>query len=246
MRRWLTAAWLLASCAPGPALLVSSSCGWLLVLAWPTATALAMPFCGKPQLAAQVLADLRLATALVSPTGWLAGWVVMLLAMTPPLLAAPVARLWRGSLRRRRAGALGLFFAAYAAAWLAGAAALQALAVVLEALFGPAALVVAGAGAVGWWRCPWRRVAVDGCHRAPVLRVFGAAASWDGLAYGLGHGGWCVLACWPLMLAPLVAGGAQLGVMAASAAVMVVDRYWPRTDPVRWANPPRLRPARIP
>jgi predicted metal-binding membrane protein len=81
-----------------------------------------------------------------------------------------------------------------------------------------------------------RQVAEDGCHWAPRLRVFGVAAWRDSLVYGFSHGGWCVLACWPLMLAPLTAGVAELGVMVACAAIMVVNRHLPRSDPMRIAR----------
>jgi predicted metal-binding membrane protein len=195
----------------------------------PARNGFAILYCGQPELAARILGDLRLANAIGVPSSLALGWSVMLLAMTPPLLKAPISRLWHGSLRRRRIAALASFAAGYGAVWMAIGLGLNTAALLLTALCGPAAPAIAGGAAVAWRYAPLRKLAETGCHRAPRLRAFGTAAYWDSFAYGLGHGGWCALACWPLMLAPLAAPHGHVAVMAACAFVMIIDRYRPRS-----------------
>src|ERR1700760_2387441 len=60
-----------------------------------------------------------LALALNPPGRLLGGWALMLLAMMPPLLAAPLTHVWRSSLPRRRIWSVLQFAIGYAAVWLA-------------------------------------------------------------------------------------------------------------------------------
>ncbi len=224
MRRWLTAARVLATQPPMPALLAVSACGWILLLTQLERWTTAAPVCGSGWVAASAVDDLGSAAALVSPLAWATKWVMMLMAMTPPLLGSSVARLWRGSLARRRATTLALFFTGYVAAWSTAGAGLQVVAFALATHHSSISLVLVGLAWLAWRLSPPRRLADVRRHRAPRLRVFGAAAFFDSLRYGLGHGGWCALACWPLMLAPFVADHAHMGMMAISAVLMTVDR----------------------
>ena len=62
----------------------------------------------------------------------LAGWLAMLLAMMPPLLAQPVLHVWWSSLRPRRPWALFLFGSAYTAVWMGAGAVLIPAAMALR------------------------------------------------------------------------------------------------------------------
>ena len=230
MRRWINAGWVLATQAPMPALAAASALGWLLLVVQPAGDAFTMPFCGSAWAVDRLASEIKLATALVDPGRWATGWVVMLLAMTPPLLGAPVTRLWRGSLARRRATVLLSFALGYLAVWILVGTGLQVLAIGLGAMAGAPAVTLVGVVWAAWRLSPlWRRAEL-GCHRAPQLRVFGTAAWTDSFDYGLRFGGWCAAACWPLMLAPLVAGRGHWVMMLIAAAMMAIDRNLPRDD----------------
>jgi len=237
---WLRAVGEAAGRGPWPPLLFASLLGWILLSVF-----------GQPPVMVG-LCDGRFLDVLgwgvggasltlgVNGAASLAGcWSLMLLAMTPPLLAQPIRRLWRASLARRRATVIAAFVLAYGLVWMAAGGVLIAAAAVLGAA-GPAGLGIAAALVVALGLSPARRACLGRAHRAPRLRIFGLAAELDGFAYGARSGIWCVGACWPLMLAPLLAGGAQLPVMAVAAILMTLQRLVPVSS-LRW-DPP-LRPA---
>jgi predicted metal-binding membrane protein len=220
--------------APWPLLLLVSLVGWTAPLAagrW-----FAVPdFCGgsagswlEPDALAQYHPGL-----LVLP------WLLMLLAMMPPLLARPIRHLWRRSLRRRRMRAIALFAAAYTAVWLLGGVVLLAAAIMLRG-FAEVAVVPAAAIAFLWQATPVKQVCLNGCHRLPPLATFGLAADLDCLRFGFTAGSWCVGTCWALMLVPLAAGAAHLTLMAVASLVMLLERLGP-PRPARWHVPLPLR-----
>jgi predicted metal-binding membrane protein len=217
MRGWLTAIAFRAARKPMPALLSISAFGWLLMLApspsdgWPSA------ICGAP------FAD---------PSALVLQWIAMLIAMTPPLLDGPIQRLWKGSLARRRVGAIACFVVGYALVWIFAGAALGGAVSALEWVFGRWAFAVALALALGWRLAPGQEFAHARAHAAPRLRVFGAVAFADGALYGLQYGLWCIFACWPLMLAALLAPIGRGPAMFAAAVLMIAERYAPRAEPI--------------
>jgi predicted metal-binding membrane protein len=244
VRRWLTAVAARAARAPGPALLAASLCGWLFVLFLDRRGGAFHVLCGGagPGEIAWAAGNLRVVLALAPWATLALAWLAMLLAMTPLLLHGPIWRLWTGSLTRRRLGAIGLFALSYAAVWMAAGLVLELAAILLTAALGVWALALAFGLAAAWWFSPVRRVAHVRQRRAPRLRVFGAAAWGDSLAYGLDQGAWCALACWPLMLAPLTAGGAHLAVMVAASLAMLAERHAPLAEaaaPARATLAPR-------
>ena len=230
MRRWMQALVDTARRDPWPALLAASLGGWILIAMGGPSLAVAR-LCGGLADGRATLAGLSLALDL-SPPGALAwSWFVMLLAMTPPLLAQPVRRLWRGSLRRQRAASVAAFLAGYAGAWMAAGAVLVVAALMLRLAADGMALALSLAAALAWQATPAKRTCLLRCHAAPSLRAFGPGAQADSLRYGLTLGGWCVGACWPLMLVPLTADGAHLPAMVLAAAVMFVERHAPVREP---------------
>jgi predicted metal-binding membrane protein len=222
---------------PWPALLLASLLGWaglLLSGQPPVMTALCS---GRfADVFGAGAAALRI-NGLASLAGW---WLLMLLAMTPPLLAQPLRRLWRGSLARKRASVIAAFIVGYGAVWSVSGVAFLAAAGWLGSTGTRGLLAALGLMSI-WALSPARRVCLGRAHRAPRLRVFGLAADVDGLAYGVTSAAWCVGSCWPLMLAPLLAREAHVPVMALAAGLMAFQRLVPASD-VRWN--PSLRPAK--
>jgi predicted metal-binding membrane protein len=207
---------------PGKGLLLASVVGWI-AMAW----LLALPHGGHAVAAT--------ATPMShSPVHFTAMWSAMILAMAPPLLLREVGRLWRASLRRLRHLTIASFLCGYAGIWLLAGVALSTLfgwvTVTSERITVAVALVVL-------WHCsPARQRCLNACHRVPTLRVFGTAAQWDSLRFGVSTGCYCVAACGLLMLLVLVVRNYHLAAMAVATAVTTLERYLPARRPV-WRLP---------
>lgn len=164
--------------------------------------------------------------------------VLMVVAMTAPLLNRPLAQVWAMSFAERRLRAVALFALGFAMAWLLAIAVLILSAVALRTMLDERPLLpfllVLGA-AIVWQGTSWRRQCLNRCHARPALPAFGFAAEWGSVRFGLTNAGACIGACWPLMLLPFVAGAAHLYVMAVAATVMFAERHAvpraARTDP---------------
>jgi len=221
MRAWLTAIAFRAGRKPMPALLSISAFGWLLMLAPAPGDGLPSAICGDAT-----------AAAFNRPSALVLQWIAMLIAMTPPLLDGPIQRLRKGSLARRRAAMIACFVAGYALVWIFAGVALEGAVSALARAFDRWDFVIALALALGWRFAPGQEFAHARAHAAPRLRVFGAAAFADAARYGLQHGLWCLFACWPLMLAALLAPIGRGPAMFAAAALMIAERYAPRADPI--------------
>jgi predicted metal-binding membrane protein len=163
-------------------------------------------------------------------------WLLMLLAMMPPLLAQPMRHLWDRSLRRRRKRAVALFVAAYATVWMATGLVLLVAAILLRALAGAGflpSLALAIAIALLWQATPAKQTCLNRCHRLPRLSAFGLAADLDCLRYGLVAARWCVATCWASMLVPLLADGIHVLLMAVVSVLLLAERQAP-ARPARW------------
>ena len=165
-------------------------------------------------------------------------WLVMLLAMMTPLIWLPLAHVWRHSLYARRGRAVALFVAGYFGVWLIAMAGLTLLAIALRIAAGSAsaAFAVAACGAALWQLTPIKLASLRRCHAAEPLPAFGLAAEFASLRFGAAIGGACVVSCWLLMLLPLTSDVAHIALMAAVAAIMLVERY-------AWPAKPAFRPA---
>ncbi len=246
-------AWLGVRRLPLP-LLLASTVGWGLLWFGGSGPSLSA-FClsdGGPigDLAARIVATFTSAP----PFTLVQDALTMLLAMMPPLLATPLRHLWRRSLTRRRAQAIGLFLLAYAAVWLPACLLLWLLALALESLPETGRLPVplpALLTALAWQSTPLKQACLNRCHGQPPLAAFGWRADRDALVYGAGHGFWCVGTCWAMMLIPLAAGTATHGAwMFAVMWIALLERIraparvawgsaWPRP-----ARALRLQPTR--
>jgi predicted metal-binding membrane protein len=169
-----------------------------------------------------------------SPVHYTAMWSAMILAMAPPLLLREVGRLWRASLRRLRHLTLASFLCGYVGIWVLAGVALSTLS---EWVSGRAERIAVSIALVVLWHCsPARQRCLNACHRVPTLRVFGTAALWDSLRYGLSTGCYCVAACGLLMLLVVLVKDYHLAVMAVATAVTTIERYLPARRPV-WRLP---------
>jgi predicted metal-binding membrane protein len=229
--------------APWPVLFALAGVGLILSAGdagWATLPA----FCGGGTARILVGLDwldaLKLALA-INPPGWLLmDWAMMLLAMMPPLLAAPLMHVWRSSLPRRRVRAIAVFVVGYSALWMLAGLILIGAALLLQLLAGQEAVafVVALLLAILWSASPWQRIALNRGHRLRRIGLFGWAADRECLSFGLVHAIWCIASCWAWMLAALAAGPWHVPAMMFAGAAMLGERLkLPEAARWRWPAP---------
>lgn len=160
-------------------------------------------------------------------------WAVMLTAMMAPLLIAPVRHVRDSSFARRRARAIVLFAAGYAAIWMAAGVILVAVAArpVASGLSVPLAMVMVVA--LVWQFSPVKQRCLNRCHAQAELAAFGLAADLDAFRFGLTHGVWCMGSCWALMLLPLLVSRGHYAAMAAVTLWLFAEQL-DRPMPPRW------------
>ena len=198
----------------GPPLLVVSLVGWALLLASGGLNAgghlhHGMPGRGGP-----------------APVAWL----LMLVAMMPPLLSDAVHHLWTRSVERRRWRAILLFAGGYVFVWMTAGWLLAAGVTRLAPVFAPGWRAAAATVLLAalWQTTPAKQRCLNRCHARPPLGAPGTASDLDAVRYGLATGGWCLGSCWALMLVPGTMGSAHAAAMMAAMVVMVVERHAPR------------------
>ncbi|MER9951866.1 DUF2182 domain-containing protein [Mesorhizobium sp. M0047] len=185
---------------------------------------------------ADIWAGIEATLTLNSPSSLLTAWSVMLVAMMPPLVAAPIMHVQQSSLVRRRARAVTGFVAGYSIVWLAMGVPLGLAALQTQAAFGRLAFPLAVAMALLWSASPAHRRLLNRAHRIPPISLFGMRADGDCLALGLDHGLLCAATCWAWMLVPLLAGDWHFGAMLATGMVLLAERLsLPRA--ARWRMP---------
>ena len=164
-----------------------------------------------------------------------AGWAIMLIAMMAPVLIWPVHHIRLRSLKHRRARAVALFTAGYAAIWIAFGGILVTidLAVMRLAPHSYRAAVVALLVAAVWQCSPIKQRCLNRCHAHPELAVFGAAADFQALRFGMTHALWCAGSCWALMLFAMLLPEGHLVAMAA-ATVLILGERLERPRAARW------------
>jgi predicted metal-binding membrane protein len=208
-------------------LLLVSLSAWAMLLtggAWLNLPA----YCGaSARFLAPGWAGLELALVLNPPGGLAAAWLVMLLAMMPPLLDRPLGSLLEPGPARRPLRAAGLFLLGYGAAWMAAGAMLVLLAIGLRAVLpGPGAPpAIALLAAVAWQVSPWKQHCLNRCRDL--------AADRDALRFGLAHGGWCVGVSWALMALPLTIESGHYAAMALVTLFLAAERQGRRPWPLR-------------
>jgi predicted metal-binding membrane protein len=165
------------------------------------------------------------------PLASLGTWLVMTVAMMVPLTVASIRTTAARSLWSRRERAIVGFLLGYLGPWLIAGMAVT----MLEAgpghdTFGSPAVAAAGcAVAAAWQITPAKGAALRACHRTKPLAPTGWRADGDCLGYGWMIGGWCIVSCWALMLATVLAGH-SLAAMAAASGIALVERVRPRPE----------------
>jgi predicted metal-binding membrane protein len=217
-----------------PVLFVSAA-AWMLLALEPGALELHAHHAG---MMLRVSLDLLLAH---NPPGTLAlGWALMLAAMMGPLIIAPLRHVRDRSFARRRARAIALFVAGYAAVWMAAGLVLTALAMTVR-MFAAESLVplgMASAVALVWQFSPLKQRCLNRGHAHPRLPAFGRAADIGALRFGLTHGVWCAGSCWALMLLPLLVARGHIVAMAAVTLWLSTERLqMPEAPRWRWRLP---------
>jgi predicted metal-binding membrane protein len=198
---------------PWPPLIAVTLCGWSAVIAGGPPPAMSALCIAAGSWYERGPRAVEAALFLFAPAQIGAAWLLMLVAMMTPLLADPLQHL------RRRKPAILVFLACYFGIWLSMAPILTGIAlllVVADGLAGMPAGLSAVILALAWQATPWKRTCLECCrqHPEPISE----------LRYGIAQGGWCVGACWALMLVPLAAGPAHLPAMALASAIMIGER----------------------
>jgi predicted metal-binding membrane protein len=176
-----------------------------------------------------------LALVLNSPAKLAAGWALMIAAMMPPLVIAPLRHVRDRSFAKRRPRSMLLFVAGYMAVWMAMGMGLQAVALAAR-WTAPAPLLclsLVAAIALLWQVSPGKQWCLNRCHRRPHLAAFGAAADRDAFGFGLANGVSCVGACWALMLLPLFLVQAHLLAMVGVTLFILAERL-ENPAPLTW------------
>ena len=224
---WPRAVLTVALRGPGKALLLASAAGWI-AMAWLLAGD-RLPYSAEAMSHGEHVAASTASRLFHASGHFTAMWLAMILAMAPPLLLREIGRLWRTSLRRLRHVTLAWFACGYVGLWLLVGVALTVLAGWLTV---SSERIAAAVALVALWHCsPARQRCLNACHRVPTLRVFGTAAQWDSLRYGVSTGWYCAGACGLAMLLVLLAKDHHLLGMALVAAVATFERHLPARRP---------------
>lgn len=232
---------------PWPALLAVSVWGYAVSLIGATGL-ISVEICGPRTWYLPTGSDLWTVVGatltLNSPVSLLIGWCVMIVAMMPLLLAAPIVHVCHSSLTRRRVRAVVAFCLGYAMVWLAMAVPLGLVALLASMAFGPAAFPIAVVGGLAWSASPLHRRLLNRAHRLPPLSLFGLRADRDCFAFGIEHGLLCAATCWASMLVPLVAGEWHFAVMVVVGIVLLAERLSVPYPP-RWRVPAAVAFGRV-
>jgi predicted metal-binding membrane protein len=224
---------------PWPALLAVSALGYAVWLLGSVGV-LPVAMCGSG--GGYWLGGVHLSTVisatltLNSPASLLTDWGIMLVAMMPPLLAAPIVHVRQSSLVRRRARAVAGFIVGYALVWLAMAVPLGLLALLAHSAFGAAAFPLAVAAALAWSASPFHQQLLNRAHRLRPVSLFGLRADGDCLRFGIEHGLLCAATCWAWMVVPMLAGGWHFMAMVLTGMVLLTERL-SLPQAARWRMP---------
>jgi predicted metal-binding membrane protein len=155
----------------------------------------------------------------------------MVLAMMVPLALFSIRLTAARSLWRRRHRAIGGFLVGYLSPWFTFGACFAAVDIALG--LGRWPHVLPWLGAIGfavaavWQIAPVRVRAELACHRTMPIAPHGWRADRDCFRFGWLTGGQCVISCWALMVACVLAGH-SLTAMVCAAVIGVVERYFVR------------------
>lgn len=153
-------------------------------------------------------------------------WAAMVIAMMLPTTVPHLRYLGFNTRASRRQRAVALFLLGYLAVWLAPGFVLTLVGVTPSWVL-VVAVLIAGA----WEWTPLKRRALRRCCRTWPVGYAGASADAAAVEYGLRHGGICLLATGPAMVALMLAGHPWWAT-AALAVVMAAQKLL--SHPERW------------
>jgi predicted metal-binding membrane protein len=174
----------------------------------------------------------------LSLAAFLALWVVMMIAMMFPSVA-PMVVMWIRSVSARptrsaRVTGVAGFLSGYLVAWAAFGLLVYVVLIAADRLVSASPPTVKWTGAAifllaGIYQLtPLKQTCLRHC-RSPIGSLF-HYASFKGpardLRVGMHHGFYCVGCCWGLMIVLVAVGAMNIAVMAALAAVIVIEKIW--------------------
>jgi len=171
--------------------------------------------------------------------GLVTDWSLMLAAMMPMLLVAPLRYVRRCSAREFRFIQSCGFVAGYAMVWIAAIPLFLVVTLFIRSVFEDGtALIVVLALALVWSASPIQRHVLNLAHHSPRLTLGGWRGFGDRVRFGLSHGVLCLCACWAWMLVPMMVGpgGLHTIAMILVSAILITERMTQNT-PAVWRRP---------
>ncbi|HEY8693818.1 MAG TPA: DUF2182 domain-containing protein [Chloroflexota bacterium] len=204
--------------------LAISALAWLVLLAGPSHAF----FSGSKAPAYHDHFALALTASWTPPT-WIAqllAWSLMVMAMMSPLTVAAIRITAARSLWWRRNRAIAWFLAGYLGLWLVAGVLISATIAAVRLDGWPHLSLIAAtafAAAAVWQLTSTKARALRFCHRTAPIAPAGWRANLDCARYGWLIGRGCLLSCWAMMLACVIAGH-NIIAMACASAVAVAER----------------------
>jgi predicted metal-binding membrane protein len=174
-----------------------------------------------------------MSAAMARPAGFLLGWLLMVAATMLPSVV-PTARLWLRAApgARHRVVRVGAFAVGYLTVWTATGLPAYGLALVGHHAHHSVLLRAAQGGVVAvaglYQFSTLKRACLSAC-RSPLANLLHYAA-WSrparDLRVGLAHGAHCLGCCWALMAVMAVLAAMDLGLAAAMAVVVLLEKTW--------------------
>ncbi len=219
--------------------LVALSAGSYLLLGFAQPASNVAALCGRLNVAQSVFLpapNLQFSQILQAVA---ADWILMVVAMMAPLVAANLSYVGRVVHTSQKVAASIAFLLGYLCVWILSGLLLVPLAFVLALAGAWIDLSLAFGVAVVWSMSPLAQWARNRCHGTSRMAAFGQEAQADGCWFGLRTGAACVFACWPWMLVPLQVETGHIAVMVLTGLYLFADRIAPPAAPV-WRLPPAL------
>jgi predicted metal-binding membrane protein len=165
--------------------------------------------------------------------GFVAVWVLMMVAMMVPTVA-PFAALYTRTFLDNRTPRTVLLAAGYLAVWAAAALPAYALAALGDRLVSgrptaATALAVGIFASCGIYQLtPLKDRCLARC-RSPLgfaLKYGGYVGRWRDLRVGFEHGAFCLGCCWALMAVLVAVGLMNFAAMVLLVAAVLIEKYW--------------------
>ena len=212
-----------------------SVAAWTLMMLLPPAVIVAL--CGWHSISEAAVAQASVAWAVTRPADIVIAVGLMTLLMTP-LMAGPLRHVHQRSFAAYRGPLVVCFVTGYFGVWFGASAAAGTITVASHLISGGGSIapLLAIVAAIVWQGSPWKQLALNRCHRRLPLRAFGFVALRDAGWYGVRSASYCVMNCWPLMVATMMVRLPDHSAMLAAVVFVTVERLQPPRAPV-WIVP---------